>query len=74
MAILNLLLKPVSCLFMYKDWQDRTGAAPYEDLAAEGARPVAKPESAPPYSVPGEPGYMPPTGNPNNPYQTSQNY
>lgn len=75
MAILNLLLKPVSAIFMYKDWQDRSGS-PYEDLeTGTGAgRPAAKPDqSAPPtYMPPSDAGYMPPTSA-NNPYQ-SANY
>lgn len=69
MAILNLLLKPVSAIFMYKEWQDRQGDVQYEDL---GSNTGAGAPSAPIKQAPvAAPGYMPPSSA-NNPYQSSQ--
>eukprot|EP00112_Aurelia_sp_Birch-Aquarium-sp1_P007558 Seg1823.12 transcript_id=Seg1823.12/GoldUCD/mRNA.D3Y31 product="Type-1 angiotensin II receptor-associated protein" protein_id=Seg1823.12/GoldUCD/D3Y31 len=75
MAILNLILKPFSALFMFKEYQDRgaTGA-PYEDLGA-GGQPIPgkqdAPGSAPPsYVPPSSGGYMPPSSA-NAPYNQS---
>lgn len=75
MAIINLLLKPVSALFMYKEWQDRQGDVQYEDLGPQtgaSSAPTKQAPVAPPgYMPPSSAGYMPPSSA-NNPYQSGQ--
>jgi len=64
MAIINLLLKPVSALFIFKEYQSRGGeGSTYEDLGSgnQGQLP-SKQQSAPPsYAPSASGGYMPPT-------------
>ncbi|XP_065061133.1 type-1 angiotensin II receptor-associated protein-like [Rhopilema esculentum] len=66
MAIINLLLKPVSGIFIFKEYQIRgAGETSYEDLGGPAGPPSGKQEVAPPYAPSG--GYMPPTSA-NTPY------